>query len=204
MTVSTAKDWFNTFRKQEKLDWRWTHQSASSDVMKWLILDTQFQKMELMQMPARLEQSLKCQYQKTRKQYNVYWECSTMSENPSHPKFCRDNKAIERIIEERDWLALEENTWGSSEQNKRITGIKKLLSIFRHIKSNTDSSWCKQIRNCSSPNAKWKACKLCIKITNKCIEELCNHREGIFSSSIWIWKISSICVWKWGYNHLRP
>ena len=101
MTVSTAKDWFNTFRKQEKLDWRWTHQSASSDVMKWLILDTQFQKMELMQMPARLEQSPKCQYQKTRKQYKFIGNNQLCLK--IYPKSCRDNKAIERIIEERDW-----------------------------------------------------------------------------------------------------
>ena len=51
-----------------------------------------------------------------------------------HPKSSRDNKAIKRIIEERDWLALEQNTWGSSEQNKRITDIKKLLNFSTHRK----------------------------------------------------------------------
>ena len=28
-------------------------------------------------------------------------------------------------------------------------------------------------------------CRLCLKITNKCTEELCNYREGTLSSFIW-------------------
>ena len=66
------------------------------------MLDAQFQKMELMQMPTRLQQSLTTRTNARRQEGSATFIVNGQLCRKIHPKSSRDNKAIKRIIEERD------------------------------------------------------------------------------------------------------
>ena len=117
------------------------------------------------------------------------------------PNLAEITKPLRELLnKEIDW---QWNTWRSSEQNKRITDTKKLLSIFLPIKNNTDDASKSGIRAVLMQNGK-PVSYVSRSVANAQKNYAIINQEGTFSSSIWMSKISSICVWKWGCNHLRP